>query len=171
MDMDKVCKGCLSYERIGTKIVENPEILYGSCPGYNIGDINCPCQYCLVKGMCNNICEDLKKSRWFIINNIRRKRGVKGCNMSIDNNEKLKHIESINESIDWLIENGLWDDVKNIMKYCVTKAANNVTEKIKNLEKGKTKLDSEFEFIDFGKSLDGSTIWDDFIKDILKDKY
>lgn len=64
--MDKICEGCLSYERAGEVIPERSNLNYGKCPGYIIKDINCPCQHCLIKAMCNITCEDMLKTKWFI---------------------------------------------------------------------------------------------------------
>lgn len=62
--MDKLCEGCLSYERIGECIPTNSLEFYGNCPGYTIKDTKCLCQNCLIKGMCNNVCEDFLKTPW-----------------------------------------------------------------------------------------------------------
>jgi hypothetical protein len=56
--------------------------------------------------------------------------------MSIDNDEKTKHIETIFKSIDWLVENDLWDEVKEIMRHSVMEAAHSVTKKLRS-SKGK----------------------------------
>jgi hypothetical protein len=47
--------------------------------------------------------------------------------------EKSKHIENINNSIDWLIKNSLWDEIEVIMKSCVIKVSVNMIKDVKNL--------------------------------------
>lgn len=51
--------------------------------------------------------------------------------MSIDSDERTKHMETIFKSVDWLIENDLWDEIKEVMRHCVMEAAHNVTKKFK----------------------------------------
>jgi hypothetical protein len=63
--MDKLCRGCLSHERVGEVISSYSALKYGECPGYIMKDINCPCQRCLVKAMCDVICKDFEKTKWF----------------------------------------------------------------------------------------------------------
>ena len=60
IDMDKICKGCKEYERH----IENPE-RYIECEGYTRKHTNCPCQNCLVKVMCDDVCDKYKK-KWGI---------------------------------------------------------------------------------------------------------
>jgi len=59
--MNKICDGCLSYERDK----ENPDAFDGGCRGYKIKDISCPCRNCIVKSMCNEDCEELDKRFWY----------------------------------------------------------------------------------------------------------
>lgn len=61
--MDEICKGCLLYEQH----IEDP-LKYLTCNGYNKGDMYCPCQNCLVKTMCNEHCELIRKRSWTIFN-------------------------------------------------------------------------------------------------------
>lgn len=60
-DMDNICSGCLTYER-SLKIENRERVLI--CGGYKTKDINCPCQYCLIKAMCTIACEKLRKRPW-----------------------------------------------------------------------------------------------------------
>jgi len=62
-DMDEICKGCLSYERIGKLMIGYSSIRYGECPGYNAKDIGCPCQHCLIKVMCDVVCGSFRKRK------------------------------------------------------------------------------------------------------------
>jgi len=55
-DMDKLCSGCLMYELH----IEKPEH-YHECEGYIEKHVNCPCQNCLVKAMCDDVCDKYKK--------------------------------------------------------------------------------------------------------------
>lgn len=59
INMDKLCSGCLIYERHLTK----PNT-YGECKGFVIKDINCPCINCLIKAMCVTSCDGLFKRNW-----------------------------------------------------------------------------------------------------------
>lgn len=54
-DIDKVCKGCLMY----TQYIENPKD-HHECEGYTQKHIKCPCQRCLVKMMCDDVCDEYK---------------------------------------------------------------------------------------------------------------
>ena len=65
--MDKICKGCLSHERVGNIIAieSNPRLRYGECPGYVLKDTDCPCQHCLIKAMCDRVCEAFTKTPWY----------------------------------------------------------------------------------------------------------
>ena len=66
INMDEICSGCLSHERVGEPVSSiKGGILYGECPGYIGKEIDCPCQHCLIKGMCDDVCEDVKKTNWF----------------------------------------------------------------------------------------------------------
>jgi len=68
IDMDKICKGCLAYERSNTFLNMKgvlKGVKYGQCPGYVFKDVDCPCQHCLIKAMCDDVCEEFKKSKWF----------------------------------------------------------------------------------------------------------
>ncbi len=64
VNMDEICKGCLSYERIGTKVA-NSGLIHGTCLGYMLGDVNCPCQHCLIKPMCNRVCKAFTETTWY----------------------------------------------------------------------------------------------------------
>jgi len=79
----------------------------------------------------------------------------------MDDNEKTKHIETIFKSIDWLVENNLWDEIKEIMRHCVMEAAHSVTKKLKN-PKGKCP--------DFKERNIYPDNWDDIIRDGLKER-
>jgi hypothetical protein len=59
IDMDKICSGCLVYERF-IKNAKDADI----CVGYVIKDTGCPCQHCLIKPMCLTSCDELNKRRW-----------------------------------------------------------------------------------------------------------
>lgn len=61
--MDDMCKGCLTHERVGEKIPDR-DYRYGECNGYLDKDINCMCKDCLVKGMCDSVCEEYNKDRF-----------------------------------------------------------------------------------------------------------
>lgn len=70
MTQDKICEGCLSYERAGTLITDrvlgmSAEECYGLCQGYSVKDVDCPCQHCLIKAMCNSVCDLLKERQWY----------------------------------------------------------------------------------------------------------
>lgn len=56
VDMDKICKGCREYERY----IEDPKKFH-KCEGYIKKHIDCPCQNCLIKTMCDDVCEEYKK--------------------------------------------------------------------------------------------------------------
>ena len=57
--MNKICDGCLTYERYK----ENSDA--NKCRGYTIKDIRCPCRNCIVKTMCSKACGDLNKRFWY----------------------------------------------------------------------------------------------------------
>ncbi len=59
-DMDKICTGCLMYEQY----IEDSEN-YHECEGYMKKHVDCPCQNCLVKVMCDDVC-DKYKEKWGI---------------------------------------------------------------------------------------------------------
>lgn len=63
VDMDKICKGCMEYERY---IEDSTQ--YGECEGYARKHVNCPCQNCLIKMMCDNVC-DKYKDEWEVFYN------------------------------------------------------------------------------------------------------
>lgn len=56
--MDNICKGCKEHERH----VEKPEE-HNECEGYKRKHVNCPCQCCLVKPICDDVC-DKYKNEW-----------------------------------------------------------------------------------------------------------
>jgi hypothetical protein len=58
--MDELYKGCLTYERHK----EDPG-LYHQCIGRLREDINCPCMTCLIKMMCDTICDKLRDKDWW----------------------------------------------------------------------------------------------------------
>lgn len=63
--MDEQCKGCLSYERAGKKIPNSSNLKYVMCRGYIAKDINCPCQNCLIKPMCDRVCKAFTETSWY----------------------------------------------------------------------------------------------------------
>ncbi len=63
INMDKICKGCTDYELY----IENPGV-YNKCEGYIRKHINCPCQNCLIKMMCDTVCNKFKEE-WEIFYN------------------------------------------------------------------------------------------------------
>lgn len=67
-DMDKICSGCFTHERYIKERFGTSIVFYGECTGYIKKDIDCPCQLCLVKIMCNSACGELRKTRWYIEN-------------------------------------------------------------------------------------------------------
>jgi len=62
--MDELCKGCISYERVNTLMSNFPQITYEDCLGYIIKDINCPCIRCLIKPICDVVCDDFLNRKW-----------------------------------------------------------------------------------------------------------
>lgn len=56
IDMDKMCSGCYEYECY----IENPDT-YSECVGHKQKHKKCPCRNCIVKSMCNEVCEEYKK--------------------------------------------------------------------------------------------------------------
>lgn len=58
-EMDKLCKGCLTYERYKKNLINGVE-----CVGYRIRDKSCPCMNCLIKMMCLKACDELNKRPW-----------------------------------------------------------------------------------------------------------
>jgi len=67
-DMDKICSGCFTHERYIKEKFGTSTMFYSECRGYIKKDIDCPCQLCLVKIMCDSVCGELKKTRWYIEN-------------------------------------------------------------------------------------------------------
>lgn len=61
--MDKLCEGCLTHERSNERVLSS-SLTYGECPGYVNKDTNCPCQYCLIKMICDSPCGLFKKRFW-----------------------------------------------------------------------------------------------------------
>ena len=59
--MDKICSGCLTYER--SLEIKNSNRFF-TCGGYKTKDIDCPCQHCLIKTMCIIACEKLTERPW-----------------------------------------------------------------------------------------------------------
>lgn len=51
-DMDKICKGCCSYENY----LDDPK-KYVMCQDYTSLRVDCPCQYCLIKMVCVDACD------------------------------------------------------------------------------------------------------------------
>lgn len=68
VDMDKICDGCLTHERHKKERFGTSIMFYGECSGYIRESIECPCQHCLVKGMCDSVCEKLRKTEWYTKN-------------------------------------------------------------------------------------------------------
>jgi hypothetical protein len=59
--MDKICKGCLIYERH----IKDPHT-YRECNGRIFKDTKCPCQNCLIKMICDTPCELLIEREWHL---------------------------------------------------------------------------------------------------------
>jgi hypothetical protein len=64
--MDDMCKGCLTHERVGEKTPDrySKYAKYAECHGYLDKDVDCICKDCLVKGMCDKVCEEYRKNRF-----------------------------------------------------------------------------------------------------------
>lgn len=62
IDMDEICKGCLTHERVGEKI-PGRHTKYSECFGYLDKDVDCICKDCLIKGMCDITCEEYRENR------------------------------------------------------------------------------------------------------------
>ncbi len=58
VDMVKMCKGCTTYERH----IEDSEN-YSQCEGHMKKHVDCPCQNCLIKVMCDDVCEEYRE-KW-----------------------------------------------------------------------------------------------------------
>ena len=58
--MNKICKGCLVNE----KYISKPDKTR-RCIGYLKEDIDCPCSTCLIKMMCDSVCDKLKSKSWW----------------------------------------------------------------------------------------------------------
>jgi len=50
--MDKICKGCNSYENY----LIHPN-KYAVCQSYTTQRVKCPCQHCLIKMVCIDACD------------------------------------------------------------------------------------------------------------------
>lgn len=63
IDMNKICSGCLMYNQY----IEDPKH-HHQCEGYIRKHIRCPCQRCLVKTMCDDVCDEYKEAWGFFYN-------------------------------------------------------------------------------------------------------
>lgn len=52
------CEGCLTHENH-----INYPTKHFKCTYYDLSDKKCPCQYCLIKMMCSNACDNYAKHK------------------------------------------------------------------------------------------------------------